>query len=89
VANFSVDHHGLALNSDWNYYQYNEGPFVGPTAPRYYHANTVTSPSVTLSSLILGSDNANNCQGGFTDNKAISGLREIQADSASREWGIS
>jgi hypothetical protein len=43
VANFSVDlTHGLAWNSGWNYYQYNEGSFVGPTAPRYFHANTVT-----------------------------------------------
>lgn len=23
----------------WNYYQYSEGSFVGPTAPRYFHAN--------------------------------------------------
>jgi hypothetical protein len=43
VANFSVDlTRGLAWNSGWNYYQYNEGSFVGPTAPRYFHANTVT-----------------------------------------------
>ena len=43
VANFSVNlTHGLAWNSGWNYYQYNEGSFVGPTAPRYFHANTVT-----------------------------------------------
>jgi hypothetical protein len=31
----------------WNYYQYNEGSavqgsFVGPTAPRYFHANALT-----------------------------------------------
>jgi hypothetical protein len=43
VANFSVNlTHGLAWNSGWNYYQYNEGSFVGPTAPRYFHTNTVT-----------------------------------------------
>jgi hypothetical protein len=43
VANFSVNlTHGLAWNSGWNYYQYNEGSFVGPTAPRYFHANNVT-----------------------------------------------
>ena len=43
VANFSVNlTHGLAWNSGWNYYQYNEGSFVGPTAPRYFHANTIT-----------------------------------------------
>jgi hypothetical protein len=23
----------------WNYYQYGEGSFVGPTLPRYFHAN--------------------------------------------------
>jgi len=32
----------LAWNSGWNYYQYNEGSFVGPTAPRYFHANSLT-----------------------------------------------
>ena len=43
VANFSVGlTHGLAWNSSWNYYQYNEASFVGPTAPRYFHANNVT-----------------------------------------------
>jgi hypothetical protein len=43
VANLSVDlGHRLAWNLGWNYYQYNEGSFVGPTAPRYFHANSVT-----------------------------------------------
>ena len=43
VANLSVDlGHGLAYNMGWNYYQYAEGSFVGPTAPRYFHANSVT-----------------------------------------------
>ncbi len=43
VANLSVDlGHKLAWNTGWNYYQYNEGSFVGPTAPRYFHANSVT-----------------------------------------------
>ena len=43
VANLSVDlGHKLAWNSGWNYYQYDEGSFVGPTAPRYFHANTLT-----------------------------------------------
>ncbi len=43
VANLSVDlGHKLAWNNGWNYYQYNEGSFVGPTAPRYFHANSVT-----------------------------------------------
>jgi hypothetical protein len=43
VANLSVDlGHKLAWTMGWNYYQYGEGSFVGPTAPRYFHANTVT-----------------------------------------------
>jgi len=43
VAALSVDlGHKLAWNSGWNYYQYNEGSFVGPTAPRYFHANNIT-----------------------------------------------
>jgi hypothetical protein len=43
VANLSVDiGHKLAFNMGWNYYQYGEGSFVGPTAPRYFHTNTLT-----------------------------------------------
>ena len=43
VANLSVDiGHKLAFNMGWNYYQYGEGSFVGPTAPRYFHANGLT-----------------------------------------------
>jgi len=43
VFYLSVDlGHKLAWNTGWNYYQYNEGSFVGPTAPRYFHANTLT-----------------------------------------------
>jgi hypothetical protein len=43
VAGASVDlGHKLAWNTAWNYYQYNEGSFVGPTAPRYFHANSLT-----------------------------------------------
>ncbi len=43
VANLSVDiGHKLAYSMGWNYYQYGEGSFVGPTAPRYFHANTLT-----------------------------------------------
>jgi hypothetical protein len=43
VASLSVDlGHKLAWNTGWNYYQYNEGSFVGPTAPRYFHANSLT-----------------------------------------------
>ena len=43
VANLSVDlGHKLAFNMGWNYYQYGEGSFVGPTAPRYFHTNSLT-----------------------------------------------
>jgi hypothetical protein len=43
IANLSVDiGHKLAYNMGWNYYQYAEGSFVGPTAPRYFHANSLT-----------------------------------------------
>ena len=42
VANLSVDlGHKLAFNMGWNYYQYAGGSFVGPTAPRYFHASSV------------------------------------------------
>jgi hypothetical protein len=43
VGNLSVAmSRKLAWNIGWNYYQYNEGSFVGPTAPRYFHANLLT-----------------------------------------------
>ena len=43
VANVSVDlGHNLAYKMGWNYYQYGEGSFVGPTAPRYFHDNSLT-----------------------------------------------
>jgi hypothetical protein len=43
VANLSVDiGHKWAFNMGWNYYQYNEASFVGPTTPRYFHANSLT-----------------------------------------------
>ena len=43
VANLSVDiGHKWAFNMGWNYYQYGEGSFVGPTEPRYFHANALT-----------------------------------------------
>ena len=43
VANLSVDiAHRWAFNMGWNYYQYAEGSFVGPTMPRYFHANLLT-----------------------------------------------
>jgi len=41
VADLNLDlGHNLTWNTGWNYYQYREGSFVGPTAPRYFHANT-------------------------------------------------
>jgi hypothetical protein len=43
VANLGVDlGHSLSWNAGWNYYQYGERSFVGPTGPRYFHANTAT-----------------------------------------------
>ncbi len=33
---------GVAFKAGWNYYQYGEGSFVGPTASRYFHANNTT-----------------------------------------------
>lgn len=43
VASVDVD---LACNftwhTGWNYYQYGEKDFIGPTSPRYFHANDVT-----------------------------------------------
>ena len=32
----------VSFKGGWNYYQYGEGSFVGPTAPRYFHANNTT-----------------------------------------------
>jgi hypothetical protein len=32
----------FTCHAGWNYYQYGEGSFVGPTAPRYFHANLAT-----------------------------------------------
>ena len=32
----------VELRAGWNYYQYNENSFVGPTLPRYFHANLTT-----------------------------------------------
>jgi len=31
-----------SLNAYWNYDQYSEGSFVGPTSPRYFHDNRTT-----------------------------------------------
>jgi hypothetical protein len=35
-------HKNVTFKAGWNYYQYNEGSFVGPTALRYFHANNTT-----------------------------------------------
>jgi opacity protein-like surface antigen len=32
----------VTWHAGWNYAQYGEGDFVGPTAPRYFHSNEVT-----------------------------------------------
>ncbi len=32
----------VTFKAGYNYYQYGEGSFVGPTAPRYFHANNTT-----------------------------------------------
>jgi len=43
LANVSVDiGHNVAARVGWNYYQYGEKSFVGPTDPRYFHANNAT-----------------------------------------------
>jgi hypothetical protein len=43
LANVSVDiGHNLTAQMGWNYYQYGEKSFVGPTDPRYFHANNAT-----------------------------------------------
>jgi hypothetical protein len=34
--------HNLTGIAGWNYYQYGEQSFVGPTDPRYFHANNET-----------------------------------------------
>jgi hypothetical protein len=35
-------HKNVSFKAGWNYYQYGEGSFIGPTAPRYFHANNTT-----------------------------------------------
>jgi hypothetical protein len=43
LANLAIDiGHNVTAQAGWTYYQYGEGSFVGPTAPRYFHANNVT-----------------------------------------------
>jgi hypothetical protein len=43
LANVAVDiGHNLTAKVGWNYYQYGEKSFIGPTDPRYFHANNAT-----------------------------------------------
>jgi len=43
LASFSLDiGHNMSWNAGWNYYQYGEKVFTGPTAPRYFHSNAAT-----------------------------------------------
>ena len=35
-------HKNVTFKAGWNYYQYAENDFIGPTAPRYFHANNAT-----------------------------------------------
>ena len=43
LANLAVDiGHNLTAKAGWNYYEYGEKSFVGPTDPRYFHANNAT-----------------------------------------------
>ena len=41
LVSVDIGHH-LTWNAGWNYYQYGEKSFVGPTDPRYFHANNAT-----------------------------------------------
>ncbi|HEX8815887.1 MAG TPA: hypothetical protein VF753_10340 [Terriglobales bacterium] len=43
MGNLAIDlGHNLTAMGAWNYYQYGEKSFVGPTDPRYFHANNET-----------------------------------------------
>jgi hypothetical protein len=43
LASVDIDiYKGLSWRGGWNYYQYGEGSFTGPTSPRYFHANVGT-----------------------------------------------
>jgi hypothetical protein len=43
LANVVVEiAHNISWKASWNYYQYGEKSFVGPTDPRYFHANNAT-----------------------------------------------
>jgi hypothetical protein len=41
LVSVDIGHH-ISWNAGWNYYQYGEKSFVGPTNPRYFHANNAT-----------------------------------------------
>jgi hypothetical protein len=41
AVDFNV-YKNVTFKAGWNYYQYGEDSFVGPTAPRYFHANNTT-----------------------------------------------
>ena len=43
IINIAMDiGHNLTAKAGWNYYQYGEKSFIGPTDPRYFHANNAT-----------------------------------------------
>ena len=43
LASLDVDlAHNFIWHAGWNYYQYSEKDFAGPTSPRYFHANDMT-----------------------------------------------
>jgi hypothetical protein len=43
LADIAVDvGHHVTAKAGWNYYQYGEKSFVGPTDPRYFHTNNAT-----------------------------------------------
>jgi hypothetical protein len=43
LANLAIDiGHNLTAKAGWNYYRYGEKSFIGPTDPRYFHANNAT-----------------------------------------------
>ena len=41
AVDFNI-HKDVTFKAGWNYYQYGENDFVGPTARRYFHANNTT-----------------------------------------------
>ena len=41
IITVDIAHH-ISWKGSWNYYQYGEKSFVGPTDPRYFNANNAT-----------------------------------------------